>query len=853
MEPSQTRIKAYTFYEEYYYYSINGGRCFEASLFATEFLKVVEQQQPGPLGGRELEQWATERPRATRKKTESFCSCVLYEIVKHLLNKDPTCQWANSDECGSTLNILRKEDWHDGRGILEGMDEYAYHMGYPKIESQEDRHGNGEVYLIQSIFRALYSYGLIDKGSFDLWIQFVGRERCSTHIGFLTENIAVAQIASNGLLQDMGWDTVDGACLIEQSLQGGHVALVDSRWLASYEGACIKRRQDLPPNAFVPAAVIKSFWRTHEDIPWKYFLIAVSHMWLEEKHPDPHGTTLRLIQEALHLLGSVFDRSPRGIFWDFASLYQSERTEYEYEAFRLSLSSIAAFFSDFQTHVFKVTSFPEGYEPPVARNSTPYLSRGWCFAEHCWSSMAKSENIVYDLARLSEQEIAKIESNWARIEACADNNRNVPLAPNIFADRVETLSFTNKEDDLPKLKQMYKQWFESTLGRISVAAYRTMGWSDDDGRMFCLALECHGMPLLQSLDLRMNNLGSGFCEGLVKASKGAPSLRQIKLSGNPLGNGVATLGRLIWKLTSLELENVGLTGYGCEQFASQIPGDMGHITHLQSLHLAENKIGDRGVHALAQLLVRVPTINISQVGMTSVGLKSLSMNLSDAFVATADPENWDLSMNPLGGRRPKRERLDRGVALGAFSPFLLQIQELNLADTSISAIECQEIVKRVGEAFIRNHTRIYKLKMSGNAIGDDGIIALLPILILPFRLELNKVGMTDLGCKALVQAYSEFYQDRFCHRRRTNPRLAKLHVRENLIKEIETVKLLASIQGVSDLYVDDNPVCGIHEDWRATLEGVSNPARPWSGDGSRHDRRLRTKKHKTMCDGKDEV
>ena len=126
--------------------------------------------------------------------------------------------------------------------------------------------------------------------------------------------------------------------LLADRLRDGSARLLRCSWLSSpaASGAVImRRRQDLPPDVFVPcdeaAAMLLRGDRS---------VLALSHGWLTALHPEPHGTTLAAVRR--FLLFDTTAAGDAGLFWDFASLPQrgpngEARTEEEKRIFNRGL------------------------------------------------------------------------------------------------------------------------------------------------------------------------------------------------------------------------------------------------------------------------------------------------------------------------------------------------------------------------------------------------------------------------------------------------------------------------------------------------------------------------------------
>ena len=76
-----------------------------------------------------------------------------------------------------------------------------------------------------------------------------------------------------------------------------------------------------------------------------------------------------------------------GVFWDYGSLFQHERTEPETELFKQGLGFLGSFYSLRKSYVFRLTSFPEGYpegyDLPSGANVAAYPDRGCTSPSPC--------------------------------------------------------------------------------------------------------------------------------------------------------------------------------------------------------------------------------------------------------------------------------------------------------------------------------------------------------------------------------------------------------------------------------------------------------------------------------------
>ena len=92
-----------------------------------------------------------------------------------------------------------------------------------------------------------------------------------------------ASKASANPEQEAAWRKLRGHEL-EAALKSGAIALLDGRWLVACaeRGERIRRRQDLPPEAFIPLEELKAACRGH---PYGLPIICLSYAWLHPDHP----------------------------------------------------------------------------------------------------------------------------------------------------------------------------------------------------------------------------------------------------------------------------------------------------------------------------------------------------------------------------------------------------------------------------------------------------------------------------------------------------------------------------------------------------------------------------------------
>ncbi|EOD36225.1 hypothetical protein EMIHUDRAFT_122557 [Emiliania huxleyi CCMP1516] len=329
--------------------------------------------------------------------------------------------------------------------------------------------------------------------------------------------------------QEAQWRELRGHEL-EPALESGAIAMLDGRWLVACaeRGERIRRRQDLPPEAFISLEELKVACPEYGPLP----IICLSYAWLHPDHPDPKGAQLAVVARALK---AMLSEGRWGIFWDYGSLLQHERTEAETELFKQGLGFLGSFYSHPQTTVFRLTTFPagypEGYDLPSAANVAAYPDRGWCFTESSWATMTKGSHNSLDLGRLTGDERRYFDV----VNSCrTGGSRPPPLLPERFAERLEEKRFTNGKDDKPLVAGLYKQAFEEEFGKAEGLRYRNLGWGDAEAIQISELLASGAAPKLWRLELNGNQIGDEGMKALADAIAGgaAPALRVLSLGGN---------------------------------------------------------------------------------------------------------------------------------------------------------------------------------------------------------------------------------------------------------------------------------------------------------------------------------
>ncbi|XDV53593.1 hypothetical protein PO909_022061 [Leuciscus waleckii] len=252
----------------------------------------------------------------------------------------------------------------------------------------------------------------------------------------------------------------------------------------------------------------------------------------------------------------------------------------------------------------------------------------------------------------------------------------------------------------------------------------------DSGVKQLSALLKHTQCKLEKLELRACWIRDGVCADLSSALRSNPSLRELDLSGNNIGDsGVDQLSALLadpqCKLEKLELRSCNISDGGCAVLSSALRSNLS----LRELDLSKNNFGNAGVKQLSTLLKH------TQCKLEKLGLRSC--NISDGGCADlssalrSNPSHLrelDLSENVItdSGMKQLSDLLEHPQC---------KLEKLELRSCYISNRGCADL----SSALRSNPSHLRELDLSGNVITDLGIKQLSALLEDP-RCKLEKLG-----------------------------------------------------------------------------------------------------------------
>ncbi|XP_069749998.1 NACHT, LRR and PYD domains-containing protein 12-like [Narcine bancroftii] len=316
------------------------------------------------------------------------------------------------------------------------------------------------------------------------------------------------------------------------------------------------------------------------------------------------------------------------------------------------------------------------------------------------------------------------------------------------------------------------------------------------------------------------------------------SLTKIKLSKNKLGDsGVRLLSEVLrvtkYKIQRLWLNKAGLTDPSAEDLISTLCA----IPSLTELDLSVNHVGDSGAKLLSAAL-RNPDCKMQKLGLNSTGLTdSCTEDLYDALSTNQSLTDLNLSDNNLGDSGVKRisaalrnpdckiQKLgmnnvgltdsgteDFALALGANRSLTeVYLEENKMGDLGMKLVsaalrnqDCKIQILWVNKARLSDcltmdlslSTNLLLKEISLNKLGDLGVklvsAALRDTSYKIQKLELNNISLTATGAEDLASALAAL------------PSLTELNLGTNELRDME-VKLASAVLS--------NPECKLQKLW----------------------------------------
>ncbi|XP_072893869.1 NACHT, LRR and PYD domains-containing protein 3-like isoform X2 [Hemitrygon akajei] len=182
---------------------------------------------------------------------------------------------------------------------------------------------------------------------------------------------------------------------------------------------------------------------------------------------------------------------------------------------------------------------------------------------------------------------------------------------------------------------------QAALGSLETLSFRGMTLTPID----CAVLS-HVIGLcdtIKHLDLEKCHI---HCEGIQRLGSGLHKCQELRLNDNELGDsGVKLVSTALrnpdCKIQKLGLRDVGLTDSGAEDLASALSTN----PSLTELNLSSNDLGDSGVKLVSAALrnpeCKTQTLELSEVGLTDSGAKDLVFALTTKPSLTVLDLGWN--------------------------------------------------------------------------------------------------------------------------------------------------------------------------------------------------------------------
>ncbi|CAK0884234.1 unnamed protein product [Prorocentrum cordatum] len=414
------------------------------------------------------------------------------------------------------------------------------------------------------------------------------------------------------------------------SVEGLHpVRLVRMSWLLQQRGTVLKRRQELPDEAFVTADELRAVWEASGRGGRDHVapIITISFCWDSREHPDPKGLQLSLVIDTLEhefekyskAYGKFLGFSEMGVFWDWPSLLQGDpdkvreakaaalqqgksdddaqaaadeakRTPAEKAAFKHGLQeTMDLWYAHQATTVFLLTQHPR--ERGSARECG-YDQSGWTTYERCSAEQIK--------------QVFRYDAHWNAVADLGQGlgatkaGRGWPLGPDEFDRLIEDRSFTNGADR-EAVKALFRRMSRAQLGGVTTLDFDGMPPPTPEqaaGLAGCLRL----CARLEELDLGNCRIGPAGARALAGALPSMPRLEALDLPRHDIGDdGAQALAGALPSMTGLKELVLGGNGIG-NGGAQALAGALRSMPGLQTLILYNNNIGDGGAQALAKVL-----------------------------------------------------------------------------------------------------------------------------------------------------------------------------------------------------------------------------------------------------------
>ena len=289
------------------------------------------------------------------------------------------------------------------------------------------------------------------------------------------------------------------------SVESGAIAPLRGSWLVKLheEGGRLKRRQDLPPEAFWSAADLR---KAAQKLGKKFgvLFVALSYRWLTRDHCDPNGFHLAIVAAVaklyMGLSGHAASDSPLvaacrseqldvdfALFWDFASLFQMPRSKEQTPLFKQGLKLSNIWYGHEYSACWMQGELPKDY------TGANYETSGWCFVEAAISALVKLGLSRLDLRRRTERALEWCYgADWfvaeARLDCVCAGQRLPPPTPEHVKHLLETQKKFTNNSDVGVVADLYKDFFETIASSVETMDLSNLQWGAPEVKALCNVL-----------------------------------------------------------------------------------------------------------------------------------------------------------------------------------------------------------------------------------------------------------------------------------------------------------------------------------------------------------------------------
>ncbi|CAE7347373.1 NLRC3 [Symbiodinium sp. KB8] len=530
----------------------------------------------------------------------------------------------------------------------------------------------------------------------------------------------------------------------------------------------LPRRQEADPEEWglVTHAEVRAWAAGTRDA----MICSVSHAWESREHPDPCGFQLKCLVHVVSLFDAAYF-SDVWLFYDYVSLFQFKReSDAEEESFRRSMQDMHVLYAHQCTRTFRIENLtPDDVWEAASKNSeyrvrvydassavvrdrplkelvanrVPYRNRGWCKAEVEWSSARSHSEQNHWIDAPGEFQDRKLR--------CLNQPEllgKVPMAPEIFAEEMNSAAFTHRSD-AEEVKKLQFKVFLQKVSECGEALFARL----PEGQLGRLAKALPYFQKLRVLRLRDFEVGRAEAGEFAKALAPNKAIRELEIrfpsrfrvqpEHGFLWEAIAEALRTNSTLTSINLRGNNIGDEGAEAIAEALKTN----STLTRIQLAFNSIGSEGGKAICEALKSNSTLTSINLEGNVISLQVLAEiekrcrleRFEDSRAAPEAAKAWtgrvrieDLAerlnehCNPSKLSLSRFGRRQRGLKAVEEVKAISEALKSNSTLTSIDLTEWfigDKGAQAIGEALKTNST-LTSINLQGNDIGGEGAEAL---------------------------------------------------------------------------------------------------------------------------------